>query len=255
MKNNKPSILLIDIETSPNYAACWGVWKQTISPKNIVKRGRTICWAAKWLGKAGVMFDSVYASGMEKMLRGAWDLMDAADAVIYYNGDRFDRPCLQKEWIKYDMALPSPYMTIDLFKTIRSELKIPTGNSMDEALEEFGLSRKLKHAGISLWVKCDEGDPAAWKQMERYNRRDVTVMERLYRKILPAIKSHPNMALFTDDERPCCPKCGSRNMKYDGWRYTKTQKYRRYYCKSCKSWPSERTTALSTEKRRGVLVA
>ena len=42
--------LLIDIETKPHKAYCWGLFDQRIGLNQIVEPGGTLCWAAKWLG-------------------------------------------------------------------------------------------------------------------------------------------------------------------------------------------------------------
>ncbi len=39
-------------------------------------------------------------------------------------------------------------------------------------------------------------DPAAWKVMEKYNKQDVLLLEKVYDRLLPWIKSHPNHHLF-----------------------------------------------------------
>ena len=44
-------ILLVDIETSPTSAAVWGLYGVNISINQIIKPGRTLCAAMKWLGE------------------------------------------------------------------------------------------------------------------------------------------------------------------------------------------------------------
>ena len=86
-------ILLLDIETSPMTAYVWGIWDQNISPNHIIDSSEILCWAAKWLGEKEIMFDSVHNSKPKKMLKGIYDLLNDADAVIHYNGTKFDIPC------------------------------------------------------------------------------------------------------------------------------------------------------------------
>ncbi|NIV35232.1 MAG: hypothetical protein GWN58_38990, partial [Anaerolineae bacterium] len=52
---------------------------------------------------------------MEGMLEGAWELLDEADAVVHYNGKKFDIPTLNREFVKYGFTPPSPYKQIDLY--------------------------------------------------------------------------------------------------------------------------------------------
>ncbi len=45
------------------------------------------------------MFDSVYKSDRKSMLKSIHSLMDEADAIVHYNGNRFDIPMLNKEFL------------------------------------------------------------------------------------------------------------------------------------------------------------
>ena len=91
-------ILLLDIETAPNTAYVWGLWKQNISISQIVDSSSMLCWAAKWLDSPEVMFSSILM-GKKGMLKEIHKLLDQADAVVHYNGSRFDIPTLNKEFL------------------------------------------------------------------------------------------------------------------------------------------------------------
>jgi len=152
-------ILEFDIETIPHEAVTFGIWKQTIRPKNIRRFGYTCCFAAKWYKKKGVMFHSVPKDGMEGMVQAAWNLLNEADAVVHYNGTRFDVPTLNKEFLKHGMLPPKPYHQIDLIKTVRQQFRFPGGNSLNEVLRFLGMQQKVSHKGIDLWLECMDGDP------------------------------------------------------------------------------------------------
>ena len=120
-------------------------------------------------------------------------------------------------------------------------------------LRELGMDRKLEHQGIRLWLDCMNGDSAAWKKMERYNRRDVTAMEPLYTRLLPWIKGHPNFGLYVDDNRPVCNKCGGAHLQQRGLAKTTTMTYQRFQCMDCGSWLRERKNNLSARKKDWIL--
>jgi predicted RNA-binding Zn-ribbon protein involved in translation (DUF1610 family) len=242
-KENNMKILEFDIETMPHEILSFQLWNQTIRPKNILKYGYTGCFAAKWHGKRGVKFYSAPKDGMDGMVQAAWDLLDEADAVVHYNGARFDVPTLNKEFIKIGLLPPRPYHQIDLIKTVRQEFRFPGGNSLDEVLKFLNMQQKVSHKGIDLWKECMTGDVSAWRTMERYNKRDVTIMEALYNKLLPWIRQHPNHALYTDTSRPVCGKCGSDKLMRNGTAKTKTMIYQRYQCKECGSWMRDRVNS------------
>lgn len=233
-------ILGIDIETSPNTAYVWGLFKQTVSLSQLIESSRVMCFAAKWFGMDGdAMFYSEQNGKHEGMILQAWSLLDEADAVVHYFGSRFDVPTLNKEFLKLGLAPPSPYAQIDLIKTARSQFKF-TSNKLEHILDELGMSGKLSNRGFKLWVDCMYGDEDAWAEMEEYNVQDVVGMEPLYQKLLPWIKNHPNIALFKSGYEKVCPKCGSEQIEKRGFQRTKVAVYQRYQCKECASWSQSR---------------
>lgn len=245
-------LLLIDIETAPNLAHVWGLWDQRVGINQIIDSGYTLCWAAKWYGEKGVMFDSVYHSGTTKMLKGIHKLLEEADAVIHYNGTKFDVPTLNKEFILNGLAPPSPYKQIDLLKTARRQFKFPS-NKLDYISKALGLGQKTKHVGHELWIGCMNSDPASWKTMEKYNKQDVNLLEKVYDRMLPWIKSHPNVALYDTPEKPGCTNCGSTNLQRRGYSYTSTGIYARHVCKDCGTWSRSRTQEQGHVDRTNVL--
>jgi DNA polymerase elongation subunit (family B) len=244
-------ILHLDIETFANKVLAWGLWNQNIAISQIIEPGYTLCWAAKWHDKKEVMFDSLHQSDEKTMLQGVWDLLDEADVIVHYNGTKFDLPKLNTEFVRYQIKPPSPYHQIDLLRTVRSQFKF-SSNKLDYVSQQLGLGAKVHHKGMQLWIDCANGCPKAWKIMERYNKQDVRLLPRLYTHILPWIKSHPNATLFDGTERPSCTRCGG-NIKWKGYRFTKTMKYRRFQCTSCGGWDRERTNC--TPNKGSILVS
>lgn len=246
-------ILLLDIETAPHRAYVWGLWKQNVALNQIEEAGYTLCWAAKWVGKKEMMFSSSFNDNVEKMLLAIHALLEEADAVIHYNGNRFDIPTLNQEFLKAGMKPPKSPINIDLLLTARRRFRLPS-NKLSYVAEYLGVGEKVSHKGMQLWRDCMAGDRNAWKTMERYNKQDVTLLEAVYEKLLPWIPNHPNHALFTDKDVPVCPNCGSFHLQRRGFYHTKTLSYQRFQCQSCGAWSRERLTNLSLEKKRNVLV-
>ena len=232
-------ILLLDIESAPNTAYVWGLFKQNISISQIVDSSSMLCWAAKWLGEDEVMFKSIL-DGKKKMLKEIHSLLDKADAVVHYNGSRFDIPTLNKEFLEASMSPPAPYQQIDLLRTARQQFRFPS-NKLDYVGRALGLGQKVSHEGFELWIKCMNKDKEAWERMEAYNKQDVILLEKVYYRFLPWIKGHPNRAI-EENIGMSCPHCGSHNLKRRGFNLTKAGKYQRYQCNDCGAWSSERRT-------------
>jgi len=226
-------ILLLDIESSPNVAHVWGIWQQNVGLNQLMESSYVLCYAAKWLGEDEMFFDSVHVSKPKKMLKGIHALLDAADAVIHYNGTKFDIPTLNKEFLLHSYAPPSPYKQIDLLRSVRSNFRFPS-NKLDYVAQRLGLGKKQEHEGHELWVKCMANDKDAWKRMEKYNVQDVVLLESLYNRLLPWIKNHPNNNLFSESQ--VCPTCGGSHLQKRGTAISASGTYQRYQCKGCGSW-------------------
>lgn len=226
-------ILLLDIESSPNTAHVWGLWQQNVSINQLMESSYVLCYAAKWYGDKEVMFDSVHKSRPKTMLKGIHGLLNDADAVVHYNGTKFDIPTLNKEFLLHSFNPPSPYKQIDLLRVVRSNFRFPS-NKLDYVAQRLNLGKKHEHEGHELWVKCMNGDKDAWKRMEKYNIQDVVLLENLYGHLLPWIKSHPNHNLFSDGH--VCPNCSSSSLQRRGTAISATGTYQRYQCRSCGTW-------------------
>lgn len=232
-------ILLLDIETAPNLVHVWGLWQQNVHISQIMDSSYVMCWAAKWLGEKEIFFDSVHQSKPKTMLKRVHKLLEEADAVIHYNGTRFDIPTLNKEFLLNGLTPPSTYKQIDLLLTARGRFRFPS-NKLDFIAQALGVGKKHKHAGHELWVKCMAGEDDAWKSMEEYNKQDVTLLEKVYEIFLPWIRNHPNVGLYNQSGEENCPNCGGTHLRPRGFAYTANTRYQRYRCGDCGTWSRSR---------------
>ena len=85
-----PRILFLDIETRPAVVYSWSLFDVTVGVDQIVDRGGTICFGAKFAGERKMHFYSDWQHGHDAMVRAAHSLFTEADAIVTYNGDRFD---------------------------------------------------------------------------------------------------------------------------------------------------------------------
>ena len=245
-------VLLLDIETSPNVVHAWGLWNQNIGINQIIEPSRVLCWAAKWHGQEQIMFDSVYQSPPEVMLKGIYDLIGEADVIVHYNGKSFDIPVLNRDFILSGFTPPQPHEDVDLLSVVRKRFKFPS-NKLAYVVKALGLGEKTSHEGHELWVKCMKNEPAAWGRMEEYNKNDIVLLERLYNTVKGWVKNHPNHGLYIQSLGHVCPNCGSGNVHPRGFRRTRTKIYQRYICHepNCGAWSSARLSEKLDDK--GVL--
>lgn len=227
-------ILLLDIETAPNTAHVWGLWEQNVGINQLLESSYVMCWAVKWYGNDEVLWRKVNRDNPLKDLQAIHKVLEAADAVVHYNGTKFDIPTLNKEFILHNLKPPAPYTQIDLLKVARNKFKFPS-NRLDYVAQALGVGKKSEHEGHGLWVKCMSGDSKAWKEMKEYNINDVLLLEKVYDKFKPWIKHHANHSLYSK-EGLVCPNCGASSVQRRGFHYTSASKYQRYQCTGCGNW-------------------
>jgi len=198
------------------------------------------------------MYNSIHQSSEKEMLEEMIGLLNQADVVVHYNGKKFDMPTLHKEFIVNELTPPSPYKQIDLLPVVRQAFRFPS-NKLDYVAQQLKLGGKVSHKGMALWTECMAGDNKAWKHMEKYNKQDVVLLEKLYNRLLPYIKQHPNHALYQDTDRPVCTNCGAATVQKRGVEKTKTQIYQRYQCTGCGTWMKGGSTLVPKDKRHTIL--
>ncbi len=244
--------LLLDIETSPNTVHVWGLFKQDISINQIIESSYVLCWAAKWLGDSGVIYERTanpLKGSSRGMIKRIHKLVHRADCVVHYNGSQFDMPTLNKEFILHGLPVPAPYRQVDLLRVTQQQFRF-TSSKLDYVAQALGLGHKIRHEGHLLWVKCMNGNEEAWRRMKEYNTQDVTLLEKLYHRLLPWIKSTPNQALYLGGS---CPRCGENSYQKRGHAYTTLGRYPRYKCKRCKGWFRGTTSTLPKGKKMVVI--
>src|SRR5690606_9937517 len=140
--------------------------------------GEVICFAAKVYGESEVQFFSTLHDGKETMVSAAHEMLDQADAVIHFNGQRFDIPHLNRELVDAALTPASPYPQTDLLKDVKTNCRCPS-NKLDYVTKKRGLESKVQSGGHQLSVKCRAEDCQAWEQMKEYNIQELVSTERL----------------------------------------------------------------------------
>lgn len=233
-------ILIVDIETKPAKAYIWRMFKENVGVEQLIDPGGMICFGAKWYGDREVMFHADWMEGgRQAMLQAMWNLLNEADALVTFNGERFDLPKILGELAVAGFQAPPPPTHIDLFKTTK-KFGFISGRLMFLA-EMFGIGKKVKHEGFELWAKVLEGDLGAQIRMQRYCKQDVRLTERLYRRIKSYIYDHPHMG---EHGKEACGACASTNYQHRGKRYTKSFIIERLQCTNCGSWRSGKRTMI-----------
>jgi len=224
---NGMKVMLADIESSPLITYNWGLYEQDAIKK--IKSFTILSFAYKWLDEP-VQVLACDTMSEKKLLGEIWKLLDEADLVIAHNGDSFDIKKINTRFIIHKMSPPSPYKTIDTKKVAKSVAAFDS-NSLNNLGIDMDEGEKIKHRGFDMWEGCMAGVQRDWDDMKRYNKQDVVLLEKVYKRLVPWIKNHPRVS----DKPNSCPNCGSSKIQSRGEAFTKHGKYNRFVCE-CGKW-------------------
>ena len=261
---NKPKILLFDIETSMIQAYVWGLWSQDVSISSIIKDWYVICWSARWLGSQDIIHDSIHLHGdvipysdyEEVIVNSLWHLLDEADVVVAFNGKKFDKKKMNAKFLEYGLLEPSPYKIIDPMLIVKGNFAL-TSNKMDFVVRYVEDNKEGKAStNIGLWHKCMANDVESLDYMLEYCDQDIEVLEKVYLAVRHWDKNNPNLALLYDDNKPRCNGCGSTDLHpIENKSFNTTlSSFSVLRCGGCGKVLRDRTNTLSKEKRQSLLM-
>jgi len=236
-KVTKPKVLTWDIETWPIIAKIWRLYDINVGVDQIITSSSIACIALKWQGSDRVYWTSTKkqkdARDDRKVVAQAADMINDAHEIVTQNGVKFDLPILIGRLAVHGIpapAVPRHHDTRVMGKRAgypSAKLAFLTRTLCPEL--EKGTHKKFP--GQLLWDECEVGNPAAWKEMEKYNKLDVRGTERVFEKLSPYMNV-PRLDVFNSDMNWVC-RCGSTEWAENGHQYTSTGVFKRYRCKKC----------------------
>lgn len=241
-----PKIVLFDLETLPNLPEALKVWTALSNyPGQTLRASITsiICAGWKVLGDKKVecinAWDfpdwkkDVNADG--PLCKAIYDVLKDADCVITHNGKRFDWKFLQTRLLYHGLDILPKIHHVDTCSEAKKYLMV-FNNRLNTVAKFLTDKEKMDHEGWDLWVKVHARDPKAMLTMTKYCKQDVLVLEEVFGRLRPFIKSLPNQNLFNPLKLNSCPGCGSTRLQSRGKQYAATKVYKRYQCIDCRSW-------------------
>lgn len=260
-KYKKPKVLIYDIETAPNLGYYFNLYQEG----NIIetlKDWYMLSFAYKWLGEKKIYVKSLpdyktYKKDKEndvELIKDLWELFDQADIVIAHNGNSFDQKKSSARFIKHNLLPPSPYKEIDTKLVAKRYFKFDS-NKLDDLGQYLGVGRKLPTTGKATWLGCMSGDMKSWAVMCKYNIQDVVLLEKVYEKLKPWMRNHPNMAVLSG-KIDGCPICSSIRVQKRGVWFkkgvNKLIEIQKYQCVDCGGWFSDKVKEDVSRKKDGV---
>lgn len=241
LKNNLAKVFTFDVETGMHLSYHFNLFGAYIKPEQIKEFPYMLTFAGKWLHE-----DKVYGHKLPDfplwyvdkksdyaLIEKLWTYLNECDVAVAHNS-RFDSGWFTQQCILHGFPPPSPYKLICTYKALKSCTSLPS-KSLDYSTQYFRtLDEKLKNGGVSLWVRCMEGDESAFDEMLEYNLGDIPTAEQLYLKIRPWMKSHPNLALYVKSDVPICRVCQSTDLvPLETKAYTDVSIFETVQCQCC----------------------
>jgi hypothetical protein len=230
--------LYFDIETSYYLVPTFQFWKVNINPDNIIREKKIICIAYKWEYE-----DSVHVLVWDnkqddtKLIKEFIQIIKQADEIVAHNGDKFDMKELRTRAILTDNLMFPVYRTLDTLKKAKQYFRFPS-NKLDYLGKVLNGEGKLKTEGMQMWIDiCEHKDKEALSKMVEYCKRDVIVLEDVYKAISPYIYHNTNFAVLKGEDRWQCPECASDNVKLSHTDATAMGIIRRHMkCNDCRKF-------------------
>lgn len=235
--STNPRILIYDIETLPNLGYFFDTYSDRAIPLEFILKPKSICTIAwKWYGddKTNVAVMDAPYDDKTPLNQFMPDWTQATHVVAHYS--KFDKPFIAARLMANGLHSLPPVNDICTYKLAKSHFgRSLNGNKLDHLGTILGVGRKNK-TNADLWVKCAAGDKEALAEMAAYNAQDVELLEKVFKAMLPHVKSKLNLNLMSDEPILRCKQCGSDHLEQKGFEYTSAAMRHRYHCKVCDSW-------------------
>lgn len=227
--------LFFDIEVSPNIGFFWNPgYNITLDYNNIIHERAIICACYKWENESKVYSLTWDKSKNDKeLLKKLSKVMLQADQIVAHNGDKFDQAWIRTRCLYHGVPIPPNFVSVDTLKAARSKFRF-NSNRLDYIGKFLGLGKKSETGGFDLWKDITlKNNKKALKKMVEYCKNDVVLLQSIFQKLNPYIKSD----IHVSGEKENCPECNSSRVHNQGIRITASGlKQARKRCFDCGKW-------------------
>ena len=241
INKEQPKLLFLDLENSPIISYNWKRWESDAIA--VQQESYILSFAYKFLGdkKTHVLALPDFkgykpnTTDDKKLMIAIHKIVSRASILCGQNSDAFDIKKLNTRFIYHGLTPIDTYKTIDTLKIAKQRFSF-SSNSLNELGKYLKLGEKVKTGGFDLWLQCMAGNKKSWRLMKKYNKMDVILLEKVYNKLAPWIKTYPKVS---DPKTPTkemkCSNCGKQCTK-NGVRRCIDYSYVRLYCPFCGHW-------------------
>ncbi len=222
--------LFLDIETSYSVVATFSLWPKHIPHDNILEEWYIICAAWKWEGQKRIYGATCEGRCDKKVTAALRQAIHEADEIVYHNGRKFDYKKLNTRILLNNLKPMSKPRECDTLLQCRKHFGF-TSNRLDYIGKQLKVGGKIETSN-HLWLDVLKGSKKALKEMYKYNKRDVILLEDVYSKL----RAHIDVGYNANLKKIVglgCPRCGSSHTQKFGYAVTKAGKYQKHQCQDC----------------------
>ena len=226
--------LFWDIETSPNIMFSWRAgYKINLTHDNIINERAIICICYKWEGDEevhSIQWDKGDDEGLVKTFSA---VAERADELVAHNGNKFDLKWFNTRNLIHNLPPIPQYKTVDTLTIARKHFYL-NSNRLDY-LGKILLQEGKINTNFNLWKRiCLDNEPSAMREMVQYCKKDVELLERIWRKLAPYDAPKTHAGVYAGLSRWTCPHCASENVKVTKTRPTpKGMIQKQMQCNDC----------------------
>ena len=190
-----------------------------ILPDNILQERAVICICYKWEGGKKV-HSLQWDDGDDKaMLKAFLEVAHQADELVAHNGDKFDIKWFNTRCLFHGLDPFGDWKTVDTLVIAKRRFYF-NSNRLDYLGKYLFNEGKIK-TDFSLWHDIViKGSKRAMRDMIRYCKQDVNLLERVWMKLEPYHKPKTHVGRLHGKEKWTCPYTGSENVIKDRTRMT-----------------------------------
>lgn len=164
------------------------------------------------------------------VLRAFEPIYMQADAILHYNGIRFDEPYVNTRRIIHGMDTLPRKPRIDLLYTAKSTLRMRS-KSLDRVAKLLGTTEQKSPVMGKHWVRAMSGYKASLQYIVRHCRADVLVLEEVYMRLRGRVYNHPRVSTVA-----ACRFCGGEVIKRGFALTALKNRPQKVQCKVCRAY-------------------
>ena len=219
---------------------CWDLENTSL----VADFGHELCMGYKEIGKSAHVISIDQFPRFKKdttddrdLVKRTCEILFSADMWVTWYGLRYDLPFLQTRMLAHGLGVAPPIPHVDGWRIAKYKMKMHS-NRLSSVSDFLDLGEKNSVSG-RVWIRAGSGHRPSLRYVIDHCKRDVELLEDVYKIISPLDSDHPNIALMDNPKsstRRLCNVCGNESLVLYGRRVTAKRVYQRYNCTICGAW-------------------